>query len=127
MTKKSGGKKSKGTSKKNVKEGKCSSSIFLAFIATFLSIVGFLIVFIVGRNDKYAGYYAKQSLVIFIIAVASAVLQKVLAYVPILGGVINVALTILVVVIWIISWMFALTGEQKRILIVSDYADKINL
>ena len=51
-----------------------SDSKTLAFIAAFFGIIGFIIAIIAKRDDKYVMYYAKHSLVIFIIAVIAGVI-----------------------------------------------------
>ncbi len=101
--------------------------ILFAFLATFLSIIGFIIALIAKPKDKYIMYYAKQSLVIFVIAIISTIIKKIFTWIPIIGGIINLALTIIIIGLWVISWLYALSGERKIIPIVSDWAKKINL
>ena len=45
-----------------------NSKIF-AFLAIFLGIIGFLIVLIAKKDDAYAMFYAKQSLILFIFSI----------------------------------------------------------
>jgi uncharacterized membrane protein len=107
----------KKVSKKTSRKKKDSN--LNAFVATFLSIIGFFIALLIWKDDKYVMYYAKQSLVIFI----GWVIVGLAGWIPIIGW----AYSILVFVLWIVSWVFALQGEKKRIWIVSDIADKINV
>ena|SRR3989344_3398487 len=110
----------------NQKKGKKDSVLF-AFLATFLSIIGFVIALISKREDRYVMYYAKQSLVIFIIGAIAGILGSLLKWIPIIGTIINFALGVLIFIIWLLSWIYALSGKQKIIPIVSDWAKKINL
>ncbi len=112
--------------KKRNKPKKEESKIF-AFLAAFLSIIGFVIALVVRRDDKYVMYYAKQSLVIFIIGAVLGVIASILKIIPIIGALINAVVWILVLVLWLLSWVYALSGEEKTIPVVSGYAKKINL
>jgi len=103
------------------------NQILFAFLATFLSIIGFLIALIVKPDDKYVMYYAKQSLVIFIISILAGIIGNIFEHLFIIGTIIKSSLNILVVLIWALSWIYALSGKKKQIPIVSDWTKKINL
>ena len=115
----------KKTSKKQSK--KQEDSKLYAFLATFLSIIGFIIAIIVKKDDKYVMYYAKQSLVIFIMSVVVGIVVAFIGWIPIIGWLIALALNVLVFIVWLMSWINALSGKQKEIKIVSNWAKKINL
>lgn len=119
--------KKKRVKSKKERSNKKDDKILFAFLATFLSIIGFVIALIAKRNDVYVMYYAKQSLVIFIIGAIAGILKSVFILIPIIGIIINVALGIIVFIIWLLSWIYALSGEKKSIPIVSDWTKKINL
>ena len=90
-----------------------------AFLATFLSIVGFVLALIVKRDDDYVMYYAKQSLMIFIIMV----IANVALIVPLLGFVVWAILYLASVVLWLISWIYALSGTKKPVPLVGKTAE----
>ena len=114
--------------KKSVKSrSKKDDKILFAFLATFLSIIGFVIALVAKRKDEYVMYYAKQSLVIFVIAIIAGILNSILQWIPVIGWIINTALGILVFIIWLLSWIYALSGKEKEIPIVSEWAEKIKL
>jgi len=114
--------------KKEVRKSeKNNDNKLFAFLATFLSIIGFIIALITKKDNKYVMYYAKQSLVIFIIAIIAAFASAIVGWIPFLGQIISLVLNAMVVVAWVLSWIFALSGEQKRIPFVSDWAKKIDL
>jgi len=94
-----------------------------AFLATFFSIVGFIIALVAKKDDKYVMHYAKQSLMVFIVFMAAGVIM----IIPILGWIIGGVLYAIGVVLWIISWIYALSDEEKEVPIVGIYARKINL
>ncbi|PIN69636.1 hypothetical protein COV93_04650 [Candidatus Woesearchaeota archaeon CG11_big_fil_rev_8_21_14_0_20_43_8] len=101
----------------DVEEGKP-----FAFLGVFLTIVGFLIVFLTKKENKYAMFYAKQGLVLFIAWVAVWVVGWVLVFIPILGWLVMSVAYILLLVLWIIGWVYALSGEEKEIPLIGKYA-----
>ena len=108
-------------------ESKKDDKILYAFLATFLSIIGFIIALIVKKDDKYVMYYAKQSLVIFVIGAVLGIVSNILLIIPLIGEIIRVAAGILIFVIWLMSWLYAISGKEKEIPIVSELSEKINL
>ncbi|OGJ21473.1 hypothetical protein A3K73_00710 [Candidatus Pacearchaeota archaeon RBG_13_36_9] len=98
---------------------KKEDSKIYAFLTAFLSIIGFIIAMILWKDDDLVMYYAKHSLIIFIGWVITAFLRGI----PVLGNI----LMVLVLVVWIISWVFALTGEKKDMWVLTQLAEKINL
>lgn len=120
--------KSRMVSKKKREEIRKEKDMKLfAFLATFLSIVGFVIALIVKRDDSYVMYYAKQSLVIFVIGFIAGIVGNIFAWIPIMGELIRFALGILMFVVWVISWVNALSGKNKKIPIVSYWSKRIDL
>jgi uncharacterized membrane protein len=98
---------------------KADDSKTFAFLATFLSIIGFLIVLLTKKDDKYVMFYARQSLVVFI----AWVIAGILGWIPILGWI----LSVVVFVLWIFSWIYALSGKEKNTPLIGSIANKINL
>jgi uncharacterized membrane protein len=103
-----------------------NNSKLFAFIATFLSIIGFIIALLARKDDKYVMYYAKQSLVVFIAMVAASVISwAVIGFT--LGMYIRSLLNLLVTIAWIISWIYALSGKEKEVPLIGKYAESIDL
>jgi len=98
-----------------------------AFLATFLSIVGFIIAILTKKDDKYVMHYAKQSLVLFIAWVIVGIVSAILHLIPVIGGVISWILYTLMTILWIVSWVYALSGEIKYLPAIGKFGDKINL
>ena len=95
----------------------------MAFIATFFSVIGFLIALFTRREDKYVMFYAKQSLILFI----ASVIISIASSLPFLGGFISVVGGILVFLAWIVLWIYALSGKRKEIPVIAEIAEKIRL
>lgn len=97
------------------------SSRFMAFIAYLLSLPGAIIVLLTQRNDPFATHHARQSLAIVVGAIgvplAWAVIAWLLAWIPVIGAALGVALFALVLaaytvffVSWLIGMVCALQG-----------------
>jgi len=108
--------------KKEVK-GKEDDRKLFAFLAVFLSIIGFIIALVAKKDNKYVMFYAKQSLILFIAWIISGVVM----IVPILGWLIAPILYVITLVLWIIALVYSVSGEEKEIPIIGKYARKINL
>ncbi|MBS3075107.1 hypothetical protein J4429_01475 [Candidatus Pacearchaeota archaeon] len=120
-------KRKKETEKKVQKNNNSDDKIIFAFLAAFLSIIGFLIALILKKDDKYVIFYAKQSLVIFVIGAIAGILGNAIKFLPIIGTIIYGALFILIFIAWFLSWIYALSGKEKTIPIIRYWAEKINL
>jgi uncharacterized membrane protein len=113
--------------KKNVKRVFNEEKKTFAFIATFLSIVGFVIALITRRDDKYVMYYASQSLVVFIVGAIAGALSSILGWIPIIGWIITFALTVVVILLWLFSWLNAISGEMKPVPVVGKFGEGIKI
>lgn len=102
-----------------------SDSKLYAFLATFLSIVGFIIVLIAKKDDKYAMYYAKQGLIVFIVSLIASAIGWAFLFSP-LGWAIGRILNTLVFILWLLSWIYALSGKEKEVPIVGQLARKLD-
>ncbi len=98
-----------------------------AFLATFLSIIGFVIALLTKKDDKYVMFYAKQSLVIFIAYIVAWIASMILIFIPIVGWIIMMVMYLGLLVLWLLSWIYALSGEEKEVPMIGQYASKINL
>ncbi|MEK6918524.1 MAG: hypothetical protein AABW73_00640 [Nanoarchaeota archaeon] len=98
-------------------------SKLFAFIATFFSIVGFFIALLVRRRDHYVMFYAKQSLMIFIVYLISAVAVSI----PGFGWIIGPIVYVIAVLLWVLSWFYAIKGEYRNVPIVGKFAKMMKL
>jgi uncharacterized membrane protein len=100
------------------------SSRYLAFFSYLLSLPGALFVLLARRDDPFAVYHARQSLRLAIIGIATplvwAVAAWVLAWIPLIGGMLGVVLFALVIATYVgvlISWIggmiYSLKGQAR--------------
>lgn len=74
-----------------------------------------IVMMIIKKEDKFVMFHAKQGLVLFI--------ASFIGVIPFLGWVI----WIVVVVLMIIGFIKALSGERYKIPVIGDLAEKINI
>ncbi len=101
-----------------------SDSKLWAFLAYFLSIIGFVLVLALKKNDRFAMYHAKQSLVLFIVYLAGYI---VLMFIPIIGWAIMTIWWIFGLVWAVMGIINAVTGKIKPLPIIGKFAEKIKL
>ena len=96
------------------------SSRYLAFFSYLLSLPGALFVLLARREDPFAVYHARQSLRLAIIGIATplvwAVVAWVLAWIPLIGGMLGVVLFALVIATYVgvlISWIGGMIYSLK--------------
>ena len=99
---------------------KDNDKIIFAWLATFFTIIGFLIAILIKRDDKYIMFYAKQGLILFIGQIIIWLLSGIFSWLTIL-------LWIFLAILWVMAWINALSGEEKNTFIVGSLAEKIKL
>lgn len=104
------------------KKGKDDSKVW-AFIGVFLGWIGFLVVLLTRKEDKFAMLYAKYGLILSIAWVVILIAK----IIPVIGWIIYVAGGIILLIVWVIAFIAALSGKEKRFPILSDLADKIQI
>jgi uncharacterized membrane protein len=122
MVKKVSKKSKDKVSKKKESNSKRDDTKTFAFLATFLSMVGFIIALLVKQDDKYVMFYAKQSLLVFFVLFIGSVIM----IVPIIGWIAGFVLQIIGLILWFYSWIYALSGEMKEVPLVGHYQEKFH-
>jgi uncharacterized membrane protein len=101
-----------------------SDSKIFAFIGVLLTVIGFIIVFVARKKDKYAMYYARQGLVLFFLAVLIGIATWATAWIPLVGPIINWALKLFWIVLWIIGLIFSVSNKYQNIPLIGDTAEQ---
>ena len=113
--------------KKRKKINSKEDSRAYAFITAFFSIIGFIISILAWRKDKYVMFYAKQSLVLFILSIIVSLVEPALELISVVGALINVILNVVIFIMWVLTWAYALSGKKKDVFLIGDFAKKIDL
>ena len=91
-----------------------------AFLASFFTIIGFILAIILWKKDKYIMFYAKQGLILFLVQIIIVILTPLMYFLTPL-------LWIFFIILWAITWINALSGKIKRTFIIGEIADKIKI
>lgn len=113
-----------------------TSSKLSAFLAYLLLIIGWLFVFLFRRNDRFAMYHTKQSVVLVVAAIlvplAWAIAGWVVSWLPFVGFIITASFFALVIAIelcflvaWIIGMVYTWQGKVKPLPFVGSYASRL--
>ncbi|MBI2449534.1 hypothetical protein HYV49_04530 [Candidatus Pacearchaeota archaeon] len=116
------GKKIEEEKVKNAEEEK-----IIAFFSVFLLIIGFFIALIFRKDNKYIMYYAKHGLIIFFAMILIKLLEYVVLVIPVLGKIIAGFAWFIIIILWILGSIYALSGAQKRVPLISEIAEKIKI
>ncbi len=100
-----------------------SDSRIWAFLAYLLSALGFVLVMLTRKEDAYAKFHAKQSLVLFL----AMMLAWIARMIPFIGWLVGWVLTLLLLILWVIGMVNALNGKQTPLPVIGHLADKIDL
>ena len=90
----------------------------LSYVLGFLS---GLVFFLIEKKNKYVRFHAMQSI---LFSVSVSVIFIVLGMIPILGWVLSFLVFLAAVVIWIILLIKAYQGEEFKLPIIGDIAQK---
>ena len=80
-----------------------------------------LIFFLVEKDSKFVRFHAMQSIVVF---ATITVANIVFTYIPVIGWVLRIVLSIFALVLWIILMIKAYQGERYKLPWAGDIADK---
>jgi uncharacterized membrane protein len=91
---------------------------------TGMAIVAYLLFFVPlltdSKNDPFVKYHVKQSLMIFLVGIASGVVNVI----PVLGQIVWAVCMIALPVLWIIGLINASKGEMKPLPLIGKYAEE---
>ena len=94
-----------------------------AFIGVFLGLIGFVLILLAKRENKYAMYYGKQGLVLTI----AGIIISFVSAIPFIGWVIGFIGWIILLILWIMGLVYSISGEEKEIPIIGEFANKIKI
>ncbi|MCO6499292.1 MAG: hypothetical protein J5I47_02825 [Vicingus serpentipes] len=101
-------------------------------ILSYITLLGLIIAFILHGDEKnksqLGAFHLRQAVGIYISFVALGIAQVLFVFIPILGWMINIAITIAIVglfVFWILGLVTAINGEKKVVPIVGKYYQEL--
>ena len=96
-------------------------------ILSYITIVGWLAAYIMSVNKKttFNLFHIRQGLGVNLLVIAVWVITKVFVFVPFIGWYFNVILTLLLFIIWVMSFVGAINGEAKPVILVGEPFQKM--
>ena len=119
--------KKKGAKKRTIKRKIDGTTKILAFVGVFIPLIGYLINLIIKHDDDYVMYYSKQGLVLFIFGLVLQLIILLFDLIIISLSFLGDLVWILLIVIWIIGWINALSGEKRSTIIIGDLVEKLGI
>ena len=104
--------------------GKCSNGMQANLAALLSYLLGFItgiIFFVIEKDNRFVRFHAMQSIITF---VALFVLSTILAFIPVIGRMLMPIVNIVVLILWIILMVKAYQGENFKLPIIGDIAEK---
>ncbi|MCM8823529.1 MAG: DUF4870 domain-containing protein [Candidatus Omnitrophica bacterium] len=104
--------------------GKTSTGINANLAALLSYLLGFItgiIFYVIEKENKFVRFHAMQSIVVFAFLFLVSV---VLGFIPFVGGVINLLVSLASFILWIILMIKAYQGEHFKLPIAGDIAEK---
>ncbi|MDE1191911.1 MAG: hypothetical protein PW786_07225 [Arachidicoccus sp.] len=92
-------------------------------IVSYLSIIGWIIALVLHNNNKTSlgAYHLRQTITLYIIAIALGIAESFLVFIPFIGWLIGIAFIFLFIgifVLWIIGFIAAINGQEKPIPVI---------
>jgi uncharacterized membrane protein len=92
-----------------------------ATLAYAFGAVSGIVFLMIERNDQFVRFHAWQSTITFLGALLASLL---VASFPVIGGLLNVALTAGVVAVWVLLMVKAFSGEKFKLPYVGEIAEQ---
>lgn len=92
-----------------------------ALLSYVLGWITGLIFYLIEKDSKFVKFHAMQSIITF---AALMIVSWILAFIPVIGGIISLLLSVLALVLWIILMIKAYQGEKFKLPIAGDLAEK---
>lgn len=98
---------------------------------TGMAVVAYILFFVPlltdAKDDPFVKFHVKQGLVLLLAAVINWVASFILIWIPVIGWLLMGAISIGLLVLWIMGILNAVQGEKKELPLIGSYASKFNL
>lgn len=100
----------------------------VAALSYFLGFITGMVILIVEKEDKFVRFHAMQSTVVFVVLfvfnLVAGIIFKNLGPLGFMAVVINSAVSVVALVVWMVSMVKAFSGQIFKWPIVGDFAEK---
>ncbi|MFT3827425.1 MAG: hypothetical protein QM731_26115 [Chitinophagaceae bacterium] len=96
---------------------------------SYLTIIGWIVALMQHNNNKttLGAFHLRQSIALFITAIAFWVVQILFVFIPYIGWLISIAFMFVYIglfVLWIVGFIAALNGQEKAVPVIGDKAQE---
>ena len=105
-------------------QGKCSNGLqanVAALLSYLLGVITGILFYVIEKDNKFVRFHAMQSIITF---GALFVLNMILAFIPGIGWILSPIIGIVALILWIVLMMKAYQGEDFKLPIIGDIAEK---
>jgi uncharacterized membrane protein len=92
-----------------------------ALLSYLLGFITGIIFYLIEKENKLVRFHAMQSIIIF---GSLFVLQIILAFIPLLGGILQSLVGLVSVILWVVLMIKAYQGDYFKVPIAGDMAEK---
>lgn len=91
-------------------------------IISYLTIIGFIIAIVMhgSKKTQLGKFHLRQNLGFIVLGVALMIVNFILAFIPIVGWLISMVLSIGLLVLWIMGLISAINGQLKPVPVVGE-------
>jgi uncharacterized membrane protein len=95
-------------------------------IVSYLTLIGFIAAVVMHGSKKTSlgSFHLRQSLGIMATSVAMIFVGMILAFIPILGWLTDLALWVGIVVLWFMGFLAAVNGQRKTVPVLGEHYQK---
>ena len=84
-------------------------------IVSYITIIGWIIAFLAGDKEG-AKFHLNQSLVINLASlINNLILSSILGMIPVIGGILNLVISVAILVFWVLGLVAAIKEEEKEV------------
>lgn len=91
-------------------------------IVAYITLIGWIIALVMNSSNKTSlgGFHIRQALGLIIVAICVAIIRIPLFFIPFLGWGVGLALSIGVLIFWILGLVSAANSEEKPLPLIGD-------
>lgn len=95
-------------------------------IVSYLTLIGFIVALVLhsSKPTGLGAFHLRQSLGLMLTSIALVIAGMVLAFIPYLGWLIDMALWVGLLVLWLMGLLAAIKGERKPVALLGEHFQK---
>lgn len=91
-------------------------------LSYFLGVITGILFFLLSKENKYVKFHASQSIIIFITLYIVGTVSR---WIPLVGGLLSIIVSIASLLLWLLLMYKAYSGEMYKLPVVGDLAESL--